>query len=66
METRYITIQELADHMGVSSRAIHFKLKAGEPIEGVRSYWKLNPAKKTSAYVIEADASYFKPKKKKR
>lgn len=51
MDSKYISVQELAIKLGVSPRAVHWHLKRGKPIKGVKSYGKIND-KKTSAYLI--------------
>lgn len=66
MERQIISIGQLAEFLNISARAVHFKLQAGEPILGVDSYSKLDPEKKTSAYVIYANEDYKKPKKRKK
>lgn len=63
MDTNYITVQELAVHLGVSVRAAHWHLKQGRPIRGVAQYGKLADTK-TSPYLITPDESYFKELRK--
>jgi hypothetical protein len=63
MDTQYITVAQLAAHLGISVRAAHWHLKQGKEIPGVASYGKLKD-NRTAPYLITPDASYFKAKRK--
>lgn len=59
MDNNYITVQQLAAHLGISVRAAHWHLKhSKKKIPGVAAHVKLAD-KKTSPYLITPDASYF-------
>lgn len=66
MEKQYITVAQLAAHLGVSTRAAHWHLKQkNKLIHGVASYHKLND-NRTAPYLITPNEDYFKELRRKK
>jgi len=58
MKKEYVTVKEVAAKLGISPRAVHFKLKAGLTIPHVKSYRKASEGR-TSAYIIRPMSSFW-------
>lgn len=55
---KYVTMQEMAQMLGVPARTLNEWMKRGLEIEGVKSYEKLYPYR-SSPYMIVPDQKYF-------
>lgn len=55
---KYVTAAEMAEMLGIPERTLHYHMKKGNKIEGVKKYEKLHQYR-SSPYMITPDKKYF-------